>query len=65
MHQFTAELAAKGMAVILVSSEIPEIVGMSDRAIVMRDGRICAEIQRSQMTPESLVQAAAGITNIQ
>ena len=65
VHQFTAELAAKGMAVILVSSEIPEIIGMSDRAIVMRDGRICAELQHPQMTPEALVQAAAGIKSVQ
>lgn len=61
VHHFTAELAAKGMAVILVSSEIPEIIGMADRAIVMRDGRIRAEFSKRQMTPESLVQAAAGI----
>ena len=63
VHQFTAELAAKGMAVILVSSEIPEIIGMSDRTIVMRDGRICAELSKPEMTPEALVQAAAGITH--
>ena len=61
VHQFTAELAVRGLAVILVSSEIPEIIGMSDRTIVMRDGRICSELDKSQMTPESLVQAAAGI----
>jgi rhamnose transport system ATP-binding protein len=61
VHHFTAELAARGMAVILVSSEIPEIIGMSDRSIVMRDGRICAEFNRANMTPEALVQAAAGI----
>ncbi len=63
VHHFTAELAASGMAVILVSSEIPEIVGMSDRAIVMRDGRICLELNKQQMTPQALVQAAAGIGN--
>jgi rhamnose transport system ATP-binding protein len=61
VHHFTAELAAKGMAVILISSEIPEIIGMSDRTIVMRDGRICAELDKPKMTPEALVQAAAGI----
>jgi rhamnose transport system ATP-binding protein len=61
VHHFTAELAARGMAVILVSSEIPEIIGMSDRSIVMRDGRICAEFNRADMSPETLVQAAAGI----
>ena len=63
VHHFTAELAANGMAVILVSSEIPEIIGMSDRTIVMRDGRIAVELSKQQMTPESLVQSAAGIGN--
>lgn len=61
VHHFTAELAAQGVAVILVSSEIPEIIGMSDRAIIMRDGRICAQLNKSQMTPQAMVQAAAGI----
>ena len=46
VHEFMAELAAQGLAVIMVSSEIPEILGMSDRVIVMREGRIVAELRR-------------------
>jgi len=61
VHEFMAELAAEGLAVIMVSSEIPEILGMSDRVIVMREGRIAAELTGSDMTPERLVRAAAGI----
>jgi rhamnose transport system ATP-binding protein len=45
----------------MVSSEIPEILGMSDRVIVMREGRIAAELTGPDMTPERLVRAAAGI----
>ena len=45
----------------MVSSEIPEIIGMSDRAIVMREGRIAAELDREDITPETLVTHAAGI----
>ena len=56
-----AELAAQGLAVIMVSSEIPEILGMSDRVIVMREGRIVGEFDRDGLTPEKLVRAAAGI----
>jgi rhamnose transport system ATP-binding protein len=56
-----AELAAQGLAVIMVSSEIPEVLGMSDRVIVMREGRIVAEIAGADMTPETLVRHAAGI----
>ena len=60
VHEFMAELAAKGLSVIMVSSEIPEILGMSDRVIVMRDGRIAAEYERDGLTAEQLVRAAAG-----
>lgn len=61
VHEFMAELAAQGLAVIMVSSEIPEIVGMSDRVIVMREGRIAAELDRADISPETLVGHAAGI----
>lgn len=61
VHDFMSELAAEGMAVIMVSSEIPEVLGMSDRVIVMREGRIVDEFAGAMMTPENLVRAAAGI----
>ncbi|SEM40280.1 rhamnose ABC transporter ATP-binding protein [Gemmobacter aquatilis] len=61
VHEFMAELAAEGLAVIMVSSEIPEVLGMSDRVIIMREGRIVREVAGDQMTPEALVRAAAGI----
>lgn len=61
VHQFMAELAADGLAIIMVSSEIPEIVGMSDRVIVMREGRIAAELSDQDISPETLVRHAAGI----
>lgn len=62
VHEFMAELAANGLAVIMVSSEIPEILGMSDRVIVMREGRIVAEFEGDGLTPENLVRVAAGIS---
>ncbi|OUD08359.1 D-xylose ABC transporter ATP-binding protein [Marivivens niveibacter] len=61
VHDFMAELASQGLAVIMVSSEIPEVLGMSDRVIVMREGRIAAEVSGDDMTPETLVRHAAGI----
>jgi rhamnose transport system ATP-binding protein len=60
VHAFMAELAAEGLAVIMVSSEIPEVLGMSDRVIVMREGRIVAEVTGADMTPETLVRHALG-----
>ena len=61
VHAFMAELAAQGLAIIMVSSEIPEVLGMSDRVIVMREGRIVDEVTGERMTPETLVRAAAGL----
>ena len=61
VHAFMAELAAQGLAIIMVSSEIPEVLGMSDRVIVMREGRIVDEVAGDRMTPETLVRAAAGL----
>ena len=61
VHEFMGELAAQGLAVIMVSSELPEIMGMSDRVIVMREGRIVGEFDRAEMSSERLVRAAAGI----
>ncbi|QDY71748.1 sugar ABC transporter ATP-binding protein (plasmid) [Qingshengfaniella alkalisoli] len=61
VHEFMAELAAAGLSVIMVSSEIPEIMGMSDRVIVMREGRMAAELDRAKLSPEALVRAAAGL----
>ncbi|MEL7152456.1 MAG: sugar ABC transporter ATP-binding protein [Pseudomonadota bacterium] len=61
VHEFMADLAADGLAVVMVSSEIPEVLGMSDRVIVMREGRIVAELDGKGLTPETLVRHAAGI----
>ncbi|MGR3803785.1 sugar ABC transporter ATP-binding protein [Marinibacterium profundimaris] len=61
VHEFMAELAAQGLAVIMVSSEIPEVLGMSDRVIVMREGRMVTEVSGDDLTPETLVRHAAGI----
>ena len=61
VHEFMGELAANGLAVIMVSSEIPEILGMSDRIIVMRDGRIVSEHETKNATPELLIKHAAGL----
>ncbi|MEM1361820.1 MAG: sugar ABC transporter ATP-binding protein [Pseudomonadota bacterium] len=61
VHDFMAELAARGLAVIMVSSEIPEILGMSDRVVVMREGRIAATLPRDALSPETLVRHAAGL----
>jgi rhamnose transport system ATP-binding protein len=62
VHEFMVELATLGLSVIMVSSEIPKVIGMSDRVIVMRDGLIVAEVQGDELTPVSLVRHAADIS---
>jgi rhamnose transport system ATP-binding protein len=61
VHQFMAELVEEGLSVIMVSSELPEIMGMSDRVIVMREGKIVEIFQNQDLTAETLVKAASGI----
>ena len=53
-------LTEKGLAVILVSSELPELIGMSDRIVMMRDGRVMGEFSRAEATQERLIAAALG-----
>jgi rhamnose transport system ATP-binding protein len=61
VHGFMAELVAEGLSVIMVSSELPEILGMSDRIVVMREGRMVETFTNDNLEPETLVRAAAGI----
>jgi rhamnose transport system ATP-binding protein len=61
VHEFMAELVAQGLSVIMVSSELPEILGMSDRVVVMREGRIVDTLENDGLAPETLVRLAAGI----
>lgn len=60
IHRLISHLAAEGMAVIMISSELPEILGMSDRIIVVRDGRLVGEFQRGDADQETLIQRAFG-----
>ncbi len=60
VHEFTVELVEQGLAVIMVSSELPEVIGMSDRIVVMHEGHIKQVFTREQATPEAVVTAATG-----
>ena len=60
VHAFMSELAGQGLAVLMVSSELPEILGMADRVLVMREGRMAGLYEREGLTAETLVQAATG-----
>ena len=54
IHALMSRLAAEGMAILMISSELPEILGMSDRILVMHGGRLTATIERAEATPETV-----------
>lgn len=60
VHRLLSQKAKDGMAILMVSSELPEILGMSDRVIVMRQGRMVAHFERSDATPSAVIAAATG-----
>ena len=60
VHRLIADLAAAGLAVILISSDLPEVLAMSDRILVLHEGRITAEIPRARATEERVMFAATG-----
>jgi rhamnose transport system ATP-binding protein len=60
VHRLLSELAGRGLAVLMISSDLPEVIGMADRVLVMREGRLVAEIPRAGASEESIMSAATG-----
>ncbi|WP_141584532.1 sugar ABC transporter ATP-binding protein [Actinomadura sp. WMMA1423] len=60
VHRLLSELAAQDLAVLMISSDLPEVLGMADRILVMHEGRLTAEIARADATEESVMAAATG-----
>ena len=58
IHRLMSKLAQQGKAVIMVSSEMPEVLGMSDRVVVMCEGRVTGELSRAEATQEKIMQLA-------
>jgi rhamnose transport system ATP-binding protein len=58
VHSLMSDLATQGMAILMISSELPEVLGMSDRILVMREGRVTGMFERSEATQERVMQAA-------
>lgn len=61
IYHIIGDLADKGIGIIFISSELPEILGMSDRVLVMREGRLVGEFAKADYGEESLLAAAAGV----
>ena len=58
VHQLMSDLANEGVAILMISSELPEILGMSDRILVMREGQITGELSRAEATQEKIMARA-------
>ncbi|MFB7546475.1 sugar ABC transporter ATP-binding protein [Streptomyces sp. NPDC056154] len=61
VHRLLSSLAADGLAVLMISSDLPEVIGMADRVLVMREGRLVAELPRGGATEETVMAAATGV----
>ncbi len=61
VHRVIGELAAEGLAVLLISSDLPEVLSLSDRILVLRAGRLVAEFSHEDANPEAVIAAASGI----
>ena len=60
IHTLMAKLAQEGVAIVFVSSELPEILGMSDRVLVLHEGKITGEFINDYLTQEEILRCAAG-----
>ena len=60
IYRLMEDLARQGVAILFVSSEMEEILGMSDRTLVMHEGRIAGELTRAQLSEEAVMHLATG-----
>jgi rhamnose transport system ATP-binding protein len=60
VHRLLSGLAGDGVAVLVISSELPEVLAVADRILVMREGRLAAEVPRQDATEERIIAAATG-----
>jgi ribose transport system ATP-binding protein len=65
VYQLMGELVKRGAAILMISSELPEILGMSDRVLVMHEGRLAGEFTREEATQEKILSCALGSTSEQ
>jgi rhamnose transport system ATP-binding protein len=60
IHRLMGELAARGLAILMISSELPEVLGMSDRIVVMHGGSVTGTLDRAEATPQRVLELALG-----
>ncbi|MDB4883754.1 MAG: transporter related protein [Gemmatimonadetes bacterium] len=62
IHALIGELAARGSAILVISSELPEVISLSERIIVLRGGRVAGELRRKDATQDSVLRLMAGLS---
>jgi rhamnose transport system ATP-binding protein len=60
VHRLVSQLAGQGLAILMISSELPEVLGMSDRIVVMHEGRLTGRFARQEATQENIMERAVG-----
>jgi ABC-type sugar transport system ATPase subunit len=60
IYHLMNRLTDEGLAIVMISSDLPELLGMSDRVVVMRDGRVTGELSRAAASPEAVMALATG-----
>ena len=60
IHRLMSQLASEGMAIIMISSEMPEVLGMSDRILVIANGKVAGRLDRESATQEKIMECAVG-----
>ncbi len=65
VHRLLSDLAAEGVAILMISSELPEVLGMADRVIVLFEGRISAELARVDADEDRIMRAATGVGDVE
>jgi rhamnose transport system ATP-binding protein len=65
VHRLLTGLARNGVAILMISSELPEVLRVGDRILVMREGRLAAEYSAEDATEEKIMSAATGQTEVQ
>ncbi|MDN5709520.1 MAG: sugar ABC transporter ATP-binding protein [Planococcus sp. (in: firmicutes)] len=60
IYSIINELAARGVAILMISSELPEVIGMADRVLVMHEGKLAADVPKQEMTQETIMHYATG-----
>ncbi|QPC94372.1 sugar ABC transporter ATP-binding protein [Mesorhizobium sp. INR15] len=61
IHRLLRQLASKGVGVIVISSELPELIGLCDRVMVVREGRIAGELAAGELGEEAIIMLASGV----